>query len=230
MAIEAVRNSDYDVVLMDVQMPVVDGVQATKHIRSLPSPKNTVPIIALTAHAMAGAKEEYIAQGMDDYLSKPIDDVAPFSLLNDVAAGLVGREPAPADEPSGERHPLQASAPVIIDPARLEMIAGMMADDKLREFLDVFLAGSSEHIVAIRRVIDEAGFDEIGREAHTLLGMAGNFGALRLSRLATQLKAACDAGDHSLAQRAAGELTEALDATAAALHAWVDQRTRARAA
>jgi CheY-like chemotaxis protein len=56
-----------------VQMPVLDGVQATKRIRALHAPKNAVPIIALTAHAMAGAKDEYLAADMDDYLSKPIE-------------------------------------------------------------------------------------------------------------------------------------------------------------
>src|ERR1700731_3192640 len=75
LAVEAVRLGNYDVVLMDVQMPVLDGVQATRRIRALPPPKNAVPIIALTAHAMAGAKEEYLAAGLDDYLSKPLDPV-----------------------------------------------------------------------------------------------------------------------------------------------------------
>ena len=54
-------------------MPELDGVQATKKIRQLPSPKNQVPIIAVTAHAMAGAREEYLEAGMDDYVSKPIE-------------------------------------------------------------------------------------------------------------------------------------------------------------
>ena len=74
LVVEAVRNGEYDVVLMDVQMPVLDGVQATKRIRALPPPRNAVPIIALTAHAMAGAREEYLAAEMDDYLTKPIDE------------------------------------------------------------------------------------------------------------------------------------------------------------
>src|SRR5215813_13022490 len=96
LAIEAVRAGNFDVVLMDVQMPVLDGVQATKRIRALPAPKNAVPIIALTAHAMTGAKEEYLAAEMNDYLSKPIDNVELFSRLSEVTAGLVGRGATPA--------------------------------------------------------------------------------------------------------------------------------------
>jgi len=64
---------------MDVRMPLLDGVEATKRIRALPEPKNAVPIIALTAHAMAGAKEDYLAAEMDDYLSKPVDNIELFS-------------------------------------------------------------------------------------------------------------------------------------------------------
>jgi CheY-like chemotaxis protein len=72
-AVEAVKSGDYDVILMDVQMPDMDGVQATQKIRSLASPKCDTPIIALTAHALSGAKEKYALAGMNDYVSKPID-------------------------------------------------------------------------------------------------------------------------------------------------------------
>ena len=72
-AVDAVRHGDYDVVLMDVQMPELDGVQATKLIRAMPPPKCVVPIIALTADAMSGSREQYLTAGMDDYMSKPID-------------------------------------------------------------------------------------------------------------------------------------------------------------
>ena len=108
LAVEAVRSADYDVVLMDVQMPVLDGVQATKRIRALPPPKNAVPIIALTAHAMAGAKEEYLAAEMDDYLSKPIDNGELFSRLNEVsrrASSASARQglPSAAAQPVADR-------------------------------------------------------------------------------------------------------------------------------
>lgn len=81
-AVAAVRDGAYDVVLMDVQMPDLDGLEATQQIRALPPPRNRVPIIALTAHAMTGAKEGYLAAGMDDFVAKPIE---PAVLLGKLA-------------------------------------------------------------------------------------------------------------------------------------------------
>jgi PAS domain S-box-containing protein len=87
-AVEAVRNGTYDLVLMDVQMPVVDGAEATRQIRALPAPQCRIAVIALTAHAMVGAKEQYLAAGMDDYLTKPIDSSALLSRLADLSSRL----------------------------------------------------------------------------------------------------------------------------------------------
>lgn len=87
-AVEAVRRSDYDVVLMDSQMPILDGMQATQQIRQLPLPKCNIPIIALTANAMAGASEQYLAAGMNDYISKPIDASVLRAKLDKLAASL----------------------------------------------------------------------------------------------------------------------------------------------
>jgi CheY-like chemotaxis protein len=71
--VEAVINGDYDLVLMDIQMPEMNGVEATHRIRALESDKSSIPIIAVTAHAMQGDREIYLAAGMNDYVSKPID-------------------------------------------------------------------------------------------------------------------------------------------------------------
>ncbi len=181
----------YDVVLMDVQMPILDGVQATKRIRALPAPMNTVPIIALTAHAMAGAEEEYLAAEMDGYLSKPLDDMALFGLLDDIAAGLVGPvfgsrpgSPAAAETTaaSDDAAPPEPADRPTIDAARLEMIARVMPGDKLREFLDVFLADARARIDHIRGIVEKGDLEELIREAHTLTGTAGNLGASRVQR------------------------------------------------
>jgi len=71
-AVDAARSEDFDIVLMDVQMPVLDGIEATRQIRALPGPRGRVLVVALTADAMTGAKEYYLEAGMDDYLAKPI--------------------------------------------------------------------------------------------------------------------------------------------------------------
>jgi HPt (histidine-containing phosphotransfer) domain-containing protein len=120
--------------------------------------------------------------------------------------------------------------PPTIDPARLEMIAGVMPGEKLREFFDVFLIGTAERIARIRDIVAHHDFEEIGREAHTLLGTAGNFGALQLSKLASELRAACVAGDPELARRVTSECGEAFSSTSAAMLAWLNERTAARAA
>lgn len=72
-ALEALKILPYDLVFMDVQMPEMDGIEATKRVRQLPGPASEVPIIALTAFAMAGDEERFLAAGMDGYVTKPID-------------------------------------------------------------------------------------------------------------------------------------------------------------
>jgi len=80
-AVAAVERGSFDVVLMDVQMPVVDGIEATRRIRAMAGDRGSLPIIALTANAMAGDRERYMAAGMTDYVSKPIN-------IDDLSAAL----------------------------------------------------------------------------------------------------------------------------------------------
>jgi HPt (histidine-containing phosphotransfer) domain-containing protein len=171
---------------------------------------------------MAGAKEEYLASEMDDYLSKPIDNAELYSRINNVAAGLVGRGAVPG--------PVAADG-VAIDLARLEMIAEVMAaGEPLGEFVDVFLVNTAGRIGQICRFLDCNDLSGTGREAHTLLGTAGSFGASELSRIAGELRAACDTGDSRLARDIAGRLAQVWCATAAAMRAWLNSQTAPRAA
>jgi two-component system, sensor histidine kinase and response regulator len=72
-AVQAVENGRYDLVIMDCQMPELDGFEATRRIRRLSGPSHTIPIIALTANAMQGDREQCLEVGMNDYVSKPVD-------------------------------------------------------------------------------------------------------------------------------------------------------------
>jgi CheY-like chemotaxis protein len=82
-AVEALKQASFDCILMDVQMPEMDGIEATQHIRRLPDPvKAGIPIIALTANALKGDSEKYLAAGMNDYLSKPFDEERLFRVIS----------------------------------------------------------------------------------------------------------------------------------------------------
>ncbi len=95
-AVDAVRDHEYDVVLMDIQMPELDGTQAAAQIRALPAPKSGVGIIALTANAMSGAQEQYLVAGFDAYVTKPIQPEILLSKLAEVAAARIGSAKAVA--------------------------------------------------------------------------------------------------------------------------------------
>jgi HPt (histidine-containing phosphotransfer) domain-containing protein len=110
------------------------------------------------------------------------------------------------------------------------MIAEVMAGEQLGEFVDVFLASTAARIDHIRDLASRDDLEEVGREAHTLLGSSGNFGASRLSKLAIELRAACDDGNHGLALDVTDELTNAFEAASVAILSWLNQKTAARAA
>ncbi|NDY55561.1 DUF3365 domain-containing protein [Desulfovibrio sulfodismutans] len=93
-ALQRLKEQDFDIILMDVQMPVMDGVKATNAIRTSPEfkEKSTIPIIAMTAYAMAGDKEKFLAAGMDSYISKPVD----MEILKEVMARVMKKPPTQA--------------------------------------------------------------------------------------------------------------------------------------
>ncbi len=101
-ALAAVQAKNFDLILMDVQMPLMDGVTATKAIRNLAGSQKNIPIVALTANAMSGDREKYLRQGMTDYISKPID---PVELAEKIRAVTSVRHSSPQSRPRGETKP-----------------------------------------------------------------------------------------------------------------------------
>jgi len=225
-AVAALRRADYDVVLMDVQMPELDGVQATQRIRALPPPKCSVPIIALTAHAMSGAKEQYLQAGMDDYLSKPIQARLLLEKLSDLrvaprpqASGGTPRAPAGrrssdqiAPTPSGE-----------LDYSRLDTLRTVLPPDGVRDFLGMYFSQLQKSLDAIRQSSSGGDLKATAGEAHALVGVAGNVGAIRVCELARSLEQAGTAERRDAVPPLIEELAQAAEASAAALHDWLDR-------
>jgi signal transduction histidine kinase/DNA-binding response OmpR family regulator/HPt (histidine-containing phosphotransfer) domain-containing protein len=219
-AVAAVLKNDYDVVLMDVQMPVLDGVQATQKIRALPPPKGTVPIIALTAHAMAGAREEYLSAGMDDYLSKPLEPDALFAALAKASAKSTDAEPT-----TGTVCAESAEPPVgigkIFDPVRIGTLQRVLPEGGFTDFVGMFRDSLKTVADRTERLIVADKIDELMHEAHGLAGTAGNVGAIWISHCARELEQACKSADAASIARAAKALKQAVPETQCELERWL---------
>jgi signal transduction histidine kinase/CheY-like chemotaxis protein len=212
-AVDALRAADFDVVLMDIQMPELDGVEATRQIRKLPPPKSQIRIIAMTAHAMAGAREEYLAAGMDDYISKP---VSPALLLGKLAGlGRAQAKPAPAV--------LQAEAP-LLDEGALGELADAMGAERTEGFLRATLAECTSRIAEVTAAFDRGDVAAVQKASHALVSVAGNVGAQRASRLARALEEACRQGRIESLNGGVAALRAAVTDTAAVFGAWMEVR------
>jgi signal transduction histidine kinase/CheY-like chemotaxis protein/HPt (histidine-containing phosphotransfer) domain-containing protein len=211
-AVTAVQTSRFDIVLMDIQMADLDGIAATAQIRALPSPARDVPIIALTANALAGAREEYLAVGMNDYVSKPFN---PPDLI--AAIDRLTRSTAPSmtlvDETAGAG--AATSAPVF-DPARLDELREVIDASKFLGLVSQFAEGLESRLTHLFELFDQSNWAEAGREAHDVVSIAGNLGATRLSTLARELEKLCKAGDDAACRLVVsdfkGEAVQALHA------------------
>jgi CheY-like chemotaxis protein len=177
--VEAYGRNSYTFILMDMQMPVMDGLEATRRIRELENggPKRT-PIVALTANAMMGTLERCLEAGLDDYLTKPLD----ISRLQDVLDRFMGRadgEQAPAADSS-----TAAAAMPSADSAIRARLVDVSGDDEefMIELVNAFLAGGEDTVQELRAAVQLGDAAAIGRAAHKLKGAAAN---LHVNNLAT---------------------------------------------
>jgi PAS domain S-box-containing protein len=199
-AVAAVRSGQYDLVLMDVQMPRCDGLEATRRIRALAPAKAGVPIVAMTANAMEGAREEYLAAGMNDYISKPFDTRVFMAIVERWTGGGAENEAAPV---------VPAMVPAVFDESCVEGYAKVLPPEEFTALVEEWLAGTTDRLQRITALAEAGDLDALGQVAHDLVSTAGNFGLGLASSLARQLATACRASDAAAARKLPAEIIEA---------------------
>jgi PAS domain S-box-containing protein len=188
-ALEALRRRPYDVVLMDVEMPEMDGLEAARRIHR-EWPGDARPrIVAMTANAMQGDREICLAAGMDDYLSKPIH-------LDELADALRRCDPGGAIRPQTAQ-PASPSAREdgVLDPEALEQLHARAGDrDFVVELVDTFLREGPALVETLRGALRDADAQQLRRAAHTLKSNAQVFGARGLAALCQEVEAMARVG------------------------------------
>jgi signal transduction histidine kinase/CheY-like chemotaxis protein/HPt (histidine-containing phosphotransfer) domain-containing protein len=220
LGVEAAVRQPFDLILMDMQMPIMDGYTATTVLRQRGV---TIPIFALTAHAMKGDEEKCRAAGCSGYVTKPIEiDL----LLSTVAEALLGRKTKAEGHPEGTRrkaedgagHPPSGVAdngPGTADngqptrPPSPPLVCKLPLDDpEFREIVEEFVARLHVQLAAMRQALEGEHFEELGRLAHWLKGSGGTAGFPALTTAARSLEALLPGRSRAAVGRALDELDE----------------------
>jgi len=200
-AIEALGESEFDLVLMDIQMPRLDGIDATRSIRAGEQwTGKHVPIVAITAHAMAGDRERFLEAGMDAYVPKPLDARVLFETIGRLL-GDGGSEPesqTPEEAPSEET--LSEETPVIDRAAVLEKLGG--DEELLAEIIELYLDDAPKVLDSIRAAFATEDVEGVWKAAHRLKGSVGSLSADPAFQAAKHLEEVGRKGDLAAAVQA----------------------------
>ena len=191
-AIDMLEAASYDIVFMDVQMPVMDGFEATGAIRLIEADSGChVPIIAMTANAMKGDREKCLQGGMDDYISKPISPRKLAKALEKWLPQAPAKLPPTTDMPPGKTAAVGA-LPVFDYPGLMERIMDDM--DLARRVIEAFMEGIPRMLDELREQIVRCDAELAGRQAHKIKGAAANTGFMAMSAIAADMQKAGEKG------------------------------------
>lgn len=216
----------YDVVLMDVHMPEMDGLEATRAIRQHQSerPDQRWPcIVAVTADAMQGDREVCLDAGMDDYLTKPLDFDAVQAVLEGVARTKSATRVAAAEEGVERASVALAASPMLMDWSRLDELREYDTPDGdvVRSVVTLFVTDVADKLSVLRGSIVQRNAQTLRESAHGLKGSASNLGASAVAELAAQLERAGKAASFEHTGELLEQLSAVLEKTVAELNARV---------
>jgi signal transduction histidine kinase/DNA-binding response OmpR family regulator len=206
-AVAAVQQRPYDLVLMDISMPEMDGIEATRRIRALPGAAARLPILGLSAHALGGDAEACHAAGMDGYLTKPLERPV---FLAAVAAALAAGSAAPRPPPAAPEVPL-------VDMGQVSEIWGGTEPELYRDIVQVFVGELEQRLARLEAAAAAADRQSLARQAHAIKGAAANVGAVPLSEAAAVLEHEAGDDEPAAARRRVAELQDLARRTIAAL-------------
>jgi PAS domain S-box-containing protein len=208
-AVKAVEEGKYDVILMDIQMPEMDGMTATKVIRSLKTEKKNIPIIAITAHALMGDKEKCIEAGMNDYLSKPIKS----EILIQKVDKWLNVKAESKSEPDKDQ---TAKEDVLFD---FDHLQKMSAGDKAFEadLIETYFEDVVSRFQNLETSIEESESSKVVSEAHTIKGASYSVGAKKVGDEAYGIELSGKLNDLKSALERLPKLKKAIEETKALL-------------
>ena len=220
-AVQAATRGHYDLILMDCQMPEMDGFEASRHIRRLAAPYCQVPIVALTANAFAEDRQQSFDAGMDDFFTKPF---TPEKLQSIFAKWLRDSPAAPTNPPpaTAETAPARPPAPQIDRnsvAAGLQALVDAVGSEMMMEVVSLFDSSSQEACQQLQSQLDAADWTHVGRSAHKLKGLSRQVGAADVGELCARLETAGKDHDAPLCQQLGPQVIHATRELAALLYA-----------
>jgi PAS domain S-box-containing protein len=212
-AVEAFSSMSYDLILMDMRMPRVDGLEATRRIRSLEAGSETrrrIPIIAVTAQAVDLGREEFIAAGLDDYLPKPVTPQALLEMLLRWLPASKATNAGPDSSAADAQDAINVDEKLIFN--RQTLMTCVMNDETLAQrVIDVFFEDARRRMSAFESMLSARDSEGVARELHTFKGAAAVVGAEQLSALISSLESKSPAENLEALRQHLPELERCLD-------------------
>jgi signal transduction histidine kinase/CheY-like chemotaxis protein/HPt (histidine-containing phosphotransfer) domain-containing protein len=237
--VEHAKRARYDVILMDCQMPEMDGFEATTHIRQWEQheSRSAIPIVALTAHATPGDREQCLAKGMSDYISKPFSMAQLHAVLNSwlPSRSTTETQESPAStnldlhtSTPGDSLPAHDSDPAfIVDRNVWKSITGLQRagkPDVLAKILSLYLTDSHDVVATLRQGIANENAQAVSQAAHSLRSRSAMLGAVSLSKLCRQVEDLSRQGQLKEAEPLMAPLAEAFEHASQIFQAELERR------